>query len=111
MNLNEAFQQDAQTEWQTVAAGVQRKITAFNEDLMMVKVRFEKDAIGTAHHHIHTQTSYVAKGTFEVTIDGSTETLHEGDSFFVQPNLVHGVVCKEAGILVDIFNPVRKDFL
>jgi quercetin dioxygenase-like cupin family protein len=111
MNFNETFQKEEQQQWLEVAAGVERKITGYNDDVMMVKVRFKKDAVGVAHQHIHTQSSYVAKGTFEVTIDNVPETLHEGDSFFVQPNLVHGVVCKEAGILIDVFNPCRMDFL
>jgi hypothetical protein len=34
---------------------------AYNDTLMLVKVDFEKGAIGTRHHHPHLQISYVAK--------------------------------------------------
>ena len=78
---------------------------------MMVKVKFEKDAVGALHSHPHLQSSYIAKGKFEVTIDGKTSLLGEGDSFFVESTLMHGVVCKEEGLLIDIFNPCREDFL
>lgn len=100
-----------QTEWETVDKGVQRKILGYDDQMMMVCVRFEKNAIGTLHHHIHRQVSYVESGKFEVTIDGKIQILEKGDCFFVAPNLVHGVVALEEGALVDVFTPARMDFL
>lgn len=97
--------------WQPAGEGITRQITGYNNGLMMVKVAFEKGAIGTPHYHIHTQACYVASGIFEATIDGNTKILKAGDTFFVEPNLIHGVVCLEAGVLVDVFNPHRQDFL
>lgn len=109
--MNKAFQEEQSLAWKTVAPGVQRKIMNYDANIMMVKVQFEKDAIGDLHHHPHIQSSYVAEGSFDVTIDGVTKQLKKGDTFFVESNLVHGVVCKEAGILIDVFNPCREDFL
>ncbi len=78
---------------------------------MMVCVRFKKDAVGTLHHHVHRQISYVASGRFEVSINDKKKILEQGDCFFVAPDLVHGVVALEDGCLVDVFTPARKDFL
>ncbi len=57
------------------------------------------------------QSSYIAEGRFEVTIDGRMETLSAGDGFIVPSNLVHGVKALEKGRLVDTFTPHRSDFL
>jgi quercetin dioxygenase-like cupin family protein len=46
-----------------------------------------------------------------VTIDGVTETIGQGGSFIVPSGLVHGVVALKAGRLVDVFTPMRNDFL
>ena len=97
--------------WEQTDNGVERKILGHDDQLMMVCVRFEKDAVGTLHHHVHRQVSYVQSGRFEVTIDGKKKILEEGDCFFVAPGLVHGVIALEKGILVDIFTPARMDFL
>lgn len=97
--------------WETVDNGVERKILGYDDHIMMVCVRFQKGAIGTLHHHVHRQISYVESGSFEVTIDGEKKVLQKGDCFFVSPDLVHGVVALEAGSLVDIFTPARTDFL
>ena len=107
----EAFIVSEDFAWETVDEGVQRKILGYDDDVMMVCVRFEKGAIGSLHHHVHRQVSYVESGRFEVSIDGRKKILEQGDCFFVAPDLVHGVVALEAGSLVDVFTPARIDFL
>ncbi|MCZ4221715.1 cupin domain-containing protein [Pedobacter rhodius] len=97
--------------WQELGGGVKRKVMPFDDNLMLVKVDFEKDAIGSIHNHPHLQLSYVARGTFEVTMGEDKKILNEGDVFFAPSNVPHGVVCLKAGLLIDIFNPHRKDFL
>jgi len=98
-------------EWTEIDGGLKRKILGYNDNLMMVKILFPKGSIGYEHSHPHTQSTFVAEGVFEVTIDGKTETLKKGDTFFVQPNLKHGVKNIEEGILIDVFTPKREDFL
>ena len=78
---------------------------------MLTKVQFAQGAVGTLHQHPHTQVSYVSKGIFDITIEGVTRRLHTGDVFFVPSGLMHGVVCVEAGELIDIFTPMRADFI
>lgn len=106
-----AFISSNEIPWESTDNGVERKILGYDDELMMVCVRFEKDAVGTLHHHVHRQVSYVQSGRFEVTIDGNKKILEQGDCFMVAPDLVHGVVALEGGTLVDIFTPARKDFL
>jgi quercetin dioxygenase-like cupin family protein len=106
-----AFVEDNSMEYEVVAPGVQRKIMSYDDSLMLVKVQFEKGSVGTLHHHYHTQISYVVKGKFEVEIDGVKRVLSEGDVFYVAPNLVHGAVCLEPGMLIDMFSPKREDFI
>ena len=78
---------------------------------MSVEVRFEKGAVGAIHTHPHTQISYVLEGRFEATIDGETTVISQGDTYITPPDAPHGVVCLEEGILLDIFTPMRKDFI
>jgi quercetin dioxygenase-like cupin family protein len=94
-----------------VDPGVSRKIMAYDDKLMLVKVNFEKGGIGTLHHHPHSQISHVESGVFEVEIDGQKKVLNSGDAFYIPPNVVHGAVCLEAGVLIDVFSPMREDFI
>lgn len=105
------FQKEASRSWVATDPGVERMIMGYDKNLMMVKVKFQKNAIGALHSHMHIQSTYIARGSFEVTIDGKTSLLHAGDTFFVEPDLVHGVFCVEEGLLIDVFHPCREDFL
>ena len=107
-----AFLYESELEWQTPVVGLKRQIMGYNDDVMLVKIDFEAGCDGGGQHsHMHTQTSLVVSGVFEVTVDGVTQTLKAGDGFYVAPNLRHGAVCVEAGTLIDAFSPAREDFL
>ena len=71
----------------------------------------QQAAVGTPHTHYHTQTTYVASGKFEFTVNGEKQIVETGDGVYIEPNAVHGCVCLEAGILIDCFSPMRADFL
>jgi quercetin dioxygenase-like cupin family protein len=108
---DEPFAKDADHAWEPVGAGVARKVLTYGERAMMVRVRFDKGAVGPPHHHPHVQCSLVEAGVFDVTISGRTERLGAGDSFLVPPDAVHGVTAVEAGTLLDVFTPMREDFV
>lgn len=108
---SDIFQFEADVPWQDQGNGIQRQVFGYNDQIMLVKAKFEKGAIGAQHRHPHTQVTYVRGGSFEATIGDKTTILHDGDGFYVPPNVMHGVVCLEAGTLVDAFAPMRADFL
>ena len=97
--------------FEPVAPGVKRQVLGFNNQIMMVKVYFEEGSEGYVHSHFHSQVAYVAEGEFDVKVGNETKALVAGDCFFMEPNIEHGAVCKKAGILIDVFSPMREDFL
>ena len=48
---------------------------------------------------------------FDVMVGGVEKRLGPGDSFYIEPNVEHGAVCRKAGVLIDAFSPAREDFL
>ncbi len=96
---------------ETVGQGLKRQLLGYNNELMAVRAIFEKGAVGELHKHPHSQVAYVESGRFDVTVGDETKTLVAGDSFYVAPETMHGAVCLEAGCLIDMFSPVREDFL
>jgi quercetin dioxygenase-like cupin family protein len=88
-----------------------RKVLAYDQNLMMCEVIFEKDAIGSLHSHPHGQITYVAVGTFAFTVNGETTIVGAGDSILIPSEAAHGVKALEKGILIDVFSPMRKDFV
>jgi Uncharacterized conserved protein, contains double-stranded beta-helix domain len=98
-------------EWEELGGGVSRKFLGYDNQIMMVLVKFEKGALGAPHQHFHTQTTYCVAGKFEFEIDGEKQVVKAGDGVYIEPNLLHSAVCLEEGILIDTFSPVREDFL
>lgn len=99
------------TPTETVGEGLKRQMLGYNDSLMMVRVEFEVGAVGEVHSHPHSQVSYVESGEFDVFVDGVEKRLGPGDCFFIDSQLDHGAVCRKAGVLLDVFSPVREDFL
>ncbi len=98
-------------DWEDLGGGVSRKFLGFDNQIMMVQVKFQKGAEGAPHQHFHTQTTYVCAGSFEFTIDGVKQIVKSGDGVYIEPNLMHSAICLEEGMLIDVFAPVREDFL
>lgn len=105
------FVADAEVAWEDAAPGIRRKVLCYDDGIMLVRVAFEAGAVGVEHSHPHVQCSAVESGTFNVTIGGTTRRLQAGDSYLVAPDVRHGAVCVEAGVLVDVFTPKRDDFV
>ncbi|RCS26559.1 cupin domain-containing protein [Polaribacter sp. WD7] len=98
-------------EWETVGEGVKRKIMGYDDKIMLVVVAFEEGGIGNEHKHYHSQVTYVESGTFEFSIGGETKTVKGGDTVYIPPHVLHGAVCTKKGTLIDVFSPIREDFM
>lgn len=99
------------TQPQQAGEGVVRRVLAYSGQLMCVENTFAAGAVGALHSHPHTQITYVVSGRFSFTIDGVAHEVGPGDTMLKTDGVVHGCTCLEAGVLLDIFTPMREDFL
>lgn len=97
--------------WETVGEGVRRQIMAYDDKIMLVNVEFDKGGVGQMHQHYHSQVTYVISGQFDLTIGDETKRMKGGDAFYIPPNVMHGAICVEKGVLIDVFSPIREDFM
>ena len=98
-------------EKEDVGEGVTRQILGFDDSILLARAAFEDGAVGYVHSHPHSQVTYVESGVFDFTIGSETQRLKSGDGTYIPPGIDHGAVCVEAGVLLDVFSPVREDFL
>lgn len=92
-------------------SGCSRKILAYSEEQMLAEVTLEKGAEAAVHQHPHRQISYVVRGSVDFRLDGRTQTLREGDSVSIAADVPHGLTALEDSLVLDIFTPMREDFL
>ena len=111
MIQSDNFQHNEHIPWEDLGNGIKRQLYGHDDQIMLVKVQFEAGAVGEAHSHPHVQVTYVESGVFKMTIDGEEKELRQGDGYYVPPHAVHGCTCVEPGMLIDVFSPLREDFL
>ena len=101
-----------ETDIQIIDEKSYRKILGSGGSLMMVEVHFKSGGLGVPHSHAeHEQVSYIVKGSFRVNVGGEEKILYQGDSFYAGKNVEHGVEALEDAIILDVFTPLREDFL
>ena len=109
MNAKCVYHKDAQL--QDLGGGVSRRVLAYTPQLMTVEVSFEQGSTGAVHTHPHCQNTYILSGRFRFTVDGEDVEVAAGDTLAFPANVPHGTLCLEAGSLLDIFTPMREDFV
>lgn len=101
----------AEAEAQNAGPGFVRRVIAYNDALMCVENAFEQGSAAPLHSHPHTQAAYIADGVFAFEVDGEVKIVRKGDSIFLESNIPHAVSCLETGVVLDIFTPMREDFV
>ena len=85
------------------------------DNLMMVVIDFDDGPTSEPdppHSHPHEQITYVASGEILFFLDGHPTSLEPGDMFTVPPDKPHSVqLLSSHARLIDIFTPLREDFL
>ena len=96
--------------WEEVTPVISRKIiTGTNE--MATFVRLKKGAVVPEHSHVSEQISYVTEGALRFTIDAKEIDLAAGQVLVIPPNVPHAAVALEDTLEMDLFSPIRQDWL
>jgi quercetin dioxygenase-like cupin family protein len=82
------------------------------ENLMICRITFPPNVTAIAHDHPHEQMTIVEKGRARFILGDGEREVGPGDVIHIKPNLWHGAtMLDEEVILIDIFSPIREDFL
>ena len=93
------------------AEGIERQMVV-GEKVMMVRFRFVPLLVTPEHTHPHEQMSIVVSGRVRFFVEGKERIASPGDILHFPPNCLHGAtMMDEEVVLIDIFSPIREDFL
>jgi len=94
-----------------IGEGIQRQMIV-GENLMICRFRFAPFLVTPEHEHPHEQISIVVSGRARFFIEGQERIASAGDVLHFPPNCWHGAtMMDEVVVLIDMFTPIRKDFL
>ena len=94
--------------------GVNLDSLATGEKSMVTKMNYVKGNFATLHTHPHEQCGYVISGKYHLIVDGEEKIdviMRPGDSYAIPGNTPHSFEVIEAGEVVDVFTPLREDYL
>ncbi len=94
-----------------VLAGVELKVLAHGEQTMITEFRLDKGALIPEHQHPHEQTGYLVSGSLRFFSGDETVVATPGDSWNLPSNKPHGAEALEDCVVVEVFSPVRDDYL
>lgn len=90
---------------------IQRKTLVYGEKTLLTEFRLEKGAVLPEHSHSHEQTGYLVSGRIDLTIGDETHRVDPGGSWCIPGNVAHRAVAHEDSVAIEIFSPVREDYI
>ncbi len=81
------------------------------ETMTMARLVIKKGGVVPLHQHVNEQISTIIEGVLLFEIDGRQVTVGAGESLVIPPDIPHKVEALEDTIAVDVFSPVREDWV
>lgn len=98
-------------DYQTVAPGIRMKTLCFGSSTLMTEFRLLHGYVLPLHAHPHEQTGYLISGHIALTIGDETHDVLPGDSWCISGGVDHAADVLEDSAAVEVFSPVREDYL
>ncbi len=107
----EHYSQSSDSGYIEAAAGIKRKTLSYGEKTLMTEFVMEKGVSLPMHSHPEEQTGYLVSGHMVLTIGDNVYDISPGDSWLIPGGVTHGAKTLENSVAVEVFSPVRIDYL
>ena len=97
--------------FQEALKGVMRKTLVHGANTLLTEFRIEAGAVIPVHQHPHEQTGYLVSGKLKFTVGDESILAEPGDSWCLAGDLPHGAEALEDSVVIEVFSPVREDYL
>jgi len=97
--------------YRSAVAGVAMKTLVHGANTLLTEFKLEAGHLLPVHSHDQEQTGYLVSGTIRLTIGDETFRVEAGDSWCIPGNVQHGAEILEDAVAIEVFAPVRADYL
>lgn len=105
------YRQGSENSYTDVLEKIKQKTLVYGDRTLMAEFRLEQGADLPRHSHPHEQTGYLVSGEIELTIGDETHQVKPGDSWCIAGGVEHKAMAVEDSVAIEVFSPVREDFL
>ncbi len=97
--------------YENAMKGIRYKTLAYGANTSLTEFYLDRDTILPMHSHPHEQTGYLIRGRMVLIVGEERHEMKEGDAWSVPGNTPHGAEIIEDTVAVEIFSPVREDYI
>jgi quercetin dioxygenase-like cupin family protein len=105
------FYKKENTKYKQPLEGIEFKTLVYGEKTLLSEFRLQKGKTLPMHEHPHEQTGYLVSGKINLIIENHQYEAEPGDSWCIPGNVIHGVEVIKDSVAIEIFSPVRKEYL
>ena len=91
--------------------GIMFKTLVHGEKTLLGEFRLAKGAVIPDLSHPHEQTGYLIKGQVTFTMGQERTVVEPGESWCIPGNAEHSAEALEDSVIVEVFSPVREEYL
>ena len=91
--------------------GIELTTLVHGEKTLMGQFKIARDSAIPSHSHPHEQTGFLVSGKVRFNVDGEIMDAEAGDSWCLPGNVEHSAEAQEDSIIIEVFSPVREDYL
>lgn len=97
--------------YQKLLEGICRKTLVHGDKTLLTEFRLKKGCELPAHSHPNEQTGYLVSGRIRLSIGDESFEVRPGDAWCIPGNTEHKADILEDTVAVEVFAPVRQDYL
>ena len=105
------FEKHGANGYQPALPGIRRKTLCYGTRTLMTEFVLERGSTLPRHAHPHEQTGYLVTGRIRLTIGTTEHDVRPGDNWCIPGGVEHGANILEDSVAVEVFAPVREDYL
>jgi len=105
------FSSSSEAGYVVALEGIERKTLVHGDQTLMTEFRLEKGRPLPRHAHPYEQTGYLVQGRMRLFIGDESFDTRPGDSWCVASGVEHGADVLEDSVAIEVFSPVREDYL
>jgi quercetin dioxygenase-like cupin family protein len=91
--------------------GIKMRVLGYGERTLTAEFHLKKGSLLPLHHHPHEQAGYMVSGHTRMTIGEQEYDMRPGCSWTIPGNVDHKVLMLEDTVIIEVFSPVREDYL
>lgn len=91
--------------------GIEMRALAWEQKTLLCEFKLEKGYRIPPHKHPYEQTGYLVSGKLNFRIENKWNLAESGDSWSIPENIEHEVEILENAVVIELFSPIRPDYL